>query len=142
MIPKTLCFLYLLVISICDIATLKIPNFITAITFVVIFVLDIIYFPKNIPMNLLCACLFFLLFFIILFITKGLGYGDLKVAALIGYCTGFFKTLAIFIYASMLGMLFFIFVKIYWKNKIKKIPFAPFIAAGYVISEISLWGIL
>ena len=67
--------------------------------------------------------------------TKGMGMGDIKLAAAIGYCSGFFKTLCSFIFASLGGIIFFMAMRLFNKGT-SKIPFAPFVAAGYLLSEL------
>ena len=67
--------------------------------------------------------------------TKGLGMGDVKLAAIIGYSAGFFKTSVVFIFACVIGLVFFLLVY-FLKKQIKKIPFAPFVTVGYVTTEL------
>lgn len=135
MILKGLCLLYLLVISFYDLRTGRIPNYITIPFFVLLLVSDIFIAPLKIPTQLLCAAFFFFLFLCIAYVTKGLGMGDVKLAAVIGYCKGFFDTSLIFILACFAGLIFF-FGRNFLRKELKKIPFSPFVTAGYLMSEI------
>lgn len=135
MVLQNLCLLYLPVISVFDLRTGRIPNYITLFFFALMLVVDIFTFPSKIPIRLLCAAFFFLLFLCIAMFTKGLGMGDVKLAAVIGYYKGFFAASLIFILACLGGILFFLFCHFH-KRELKKIPFAPFVTIGYLISEI------
>ena len=135
MFLRKLCLLYLTVISIFDLRTGRIPNFLTYGFFAAMLLSDILTAPSKILARLLCSAFFFLLFLCIAMFTKGLGMGDIKVAAVIGYCKGFFAASLIFILACLGGMLFFLFCR-FLKRGQKKIPFVPFVTAGYLISEI------
>lgn len=132
---QDLCLLYLPVISVFDLLTGRIPNYITLFFFVLMLVVDIFTFPSKIPIRLLCAVFFFSLFLCIAFLTKGLGIGDVKLAAVIGYCKGYLNTSFIFILACLGGLIFFL-TCYFLKKEIKKIPFAPFVTVGYFISQI------
>lgn len=61
--------------------------------------------------------------------------GDVKLAAVTGYCFGIFYTSLIIASACVIGIIFFTgsYIK---KQKRKTLPFAPFVAAGFAISEI------
>ena len=60
--------------------------------------------------------------------------GDVKMAAAVGYSQGFIETSATFIIACFIGLVFFLVIHIR-KKSVKKLPFAPFVTAGYVISN-------
>lgn len=77
-------------------------------------------------------------FFLILFILtkgKGLGFGDVKLAALMGLFLGFPKII-IAIYSAFLTGAIFGLILILWKKKgLKdKIAFGPFLVAGTILS--------
>ena len=61
--------------------------------------------------------------------------GDVKLATVIGYYFGFFKALLVFIFACFVGIMFFFMAHIL-KRRIKKLPFAPLVTAGYMISQL------
>lgn len=135
MFLKNICLLYLIVISFFDLRTGRIPNLVTLGFFVLMLFSDIFIDPSKIPLRLLCAVFFFFLFFCIWIFTKGLGMGDVKLATVIGYYFGFFKTLLVFIFACFVGIMFFFMAHIL-KRRIKKLPFAPLVTAGYMISQL------
>lgn len=135
MVLQNLCLLYLPVISFFDLRTGRIPNLITFGFFTLILFSDLFAIPSKIPVQLFCSAFFFLLFLCIAMFTKGLGMGDVKLAAVIGYCKGFFDASIIFILACLGGILFFLFCHFH-KRELKKIPFAPFVTIGFLISEI------
>lgn len=132
---KSILVLYLIVISFFDLCYGQIPNFITLAFLALLLISDIFTAPSKIPLQFLCAVFFFLMFLCIAMLTKGLGMGDVKLAAVIGYCKGFFNTSLIFILACLAGIMFFLAYR-FLKKEIKKIPFAPFVTVGYFLSEI------
>lgn len=139
MTVKTLCLLYLLVISVCDMRTLRIPDCMTVGAFGLALCLDVILSCSKIPEKLFCGLLFFALLSAVSVITKGMGLGDAKVAAVLGYCVGFFEVLAILTFAAFLGILGFCLLAI-CRNRQDRLPFAPFVTLGYVLTEIVFRG--
>lgn len=127
-----LLLVYLIILSSFDFQIKKIPNKILISLFLLIFCNDIKYFYYQIPLKLLTGLFFFLIMFLVSALTKGLGMGDVKLAAVIGYATGFFETCFTFLIAAFIGCIFFIIKQ----NKIRQIPFAPFITFGFVLSQI------
>lgn len=138
---RTLCLLYLLIISVCDIRTGRIPDCMTALFFAAAFCKDLFLSPKTIPESLSCAFLFFLIFFSVSVLTKGLGMGDAKLAAVLGYCEGFFGASLSLSIASVLGLLAFMLLPAE-KRDAAKLPFAPFMSAGYAVSSVLCGGAL
>lgn len=128
-------FLYLSVISIFDLRTGRIPNLLTAGFFVAMILSDIFTVPSKITNHLLSAIFFFAVFYLAKVITKGLGFGDVKAASVLGYGTGFLRGCTVFVFASIAGIIFFATLNIL-KKKDEKIPFAPFMLAGFAASEI------
>lgn len=129
------CLLYLATISFFDLRERRIPNSITFGFFLLLILKDISTAPSKILINLACSVFFSAIFLTAAAATKGMGMGDIKLAAVIGYCSVFFKALCSFIFASLAGIVFFIMLCLFNK-KISKIPFAPFAAAGYLLSEL------
>ncbi len=127
--------IFLIILSIYDIKTRRIPNKLIGLFSIIILLVDFFTAPLTIPLKLLKAFLFFLIFYIVSIYTQGLGMGDVKLATLIGYYSGIIHTSIIFITGSVLGILFYIVLCIY-KRKDNKIPYAPFVTIGYFISEI------
>lgn len=123
-------FLYLSVISIFDLRTGRIPNLLTAGFFVAMILSDIFTVPSKITNHLLSAIFFFAVFYLAKVITKGLGFGDVKAASVLGYSTGFLRGCIGFVFASIAGIIFFATLNIL-KKKDEKIPFAPLMLAGF-----------
>lgn len=123
-------FLYLSVISIFDLRTGRIPNLLTAGFFVAMIWSDIFTNPEKILHHLICAVFFFTVFAVTAFVTKGLGFGDVKAASVLGYGTGFLRGCTVFVFASIAGIIFFATLNIL-KKKDEKIPFAPLMLAGF-----------
>ena len=96
--------LFLIVLSIYDIRTRRIPNILIGLFSIIILFVDIVTAPMTIPLKILNSLLFFLIFYLVSKSTKGLGIGDVKLATLIGYYSGIIHTSIIFITASLLGM--------------------------------------
>ena len=123
-------FLYLSVISIFDLRTGRIPNLLTAGFFAAMILSDIFKVPSKITNHLLSAIFFFAVFYLAKVITKGLGFGDVKAASVLGYGTGFLRGCTVFVFASIAGIIFFATLNIL-KKKDEKIPFAPLMLAGF-----------
>ena len=135
MLLKTANLLYLAIISFFDLRTGRIPNFLTYGFFAAMLFYDIFKLPSKIPNHLLYALFFLVVFSLTAIITKGLGLGDAKMAAALGYSLGFFRTSIIMILACMFCITIFLVLKVL-KREHKQLPFAPFVTAGYIICEI------
>jgi prepilin signal peptidase PulO-like enzyme (type II secretory pathway) len=96
---------------------------------------DLLRSPSSILWDVSAAGIAFCVFFIIRFITKGLGFGDLKYAALIAFFAGLPYWFAAMMVASVAATLFF-FVAIVILKKERKmmIPFAPFLTIGALVA--------
>lgn len=134
MAVRTLCLLYLLVISVCDIRMRRIPDYMTGCVFGGALCADVLLSCSRIPEKLFCGFFFLALLGAVSFITKGMGLGDAKVAAVLGYCVGFFETVAILASAAALGIFGFVLFAL-CKKKQDKLPFVPFVTIGYVLAE-------
>ena len=131
---KFFLFSYLALISIEDIKSLKIKNTALFGMFVTCFCFSISSVSESILCCLLNSILFFCIFYLISKITKGLGSGDVKLVGVIAYFTEFFKMIFCLLFASIAGILFIILRS--FKNTANiKIPFAPFITVGLLVSE-------
>ncbi|MFP3879523.1 MAG: prepilin peptidase [Dehalococcoidia bacterium] len=82
----------------------------------------------------------FALFFLIAIISRGgMGWGDVKLAALIGLATGFPLVLFSIILGAVIGTIVAVGLMIAGKRKIKEtLPFGPFLALAAMITL--LWG--
>jgi prepilin signal peptidase PulO-like enzyme (type II secretory pathway) len=80
-----------------------------------------------------------LLFLLIVIISKGgMGWGDVKLAILIGSVTGYLVFIALFLAAFFGGMLAMILLLFKIKKRKEGIPFAPFLSVGTMATL--LWG--
>jgi leader peptidase (prepilin peptidase) / N-methyltransferase len=80
-----------------------------------------------------------LVFTLIIILSRGgMGWGDAKLAGLIGAITGYLVPLAIFIAVIIGGILAIILLVFKLKKRKEGIPFGPFLAIGAVITL--LWG--
>lgn len=140
MLLQNLCLFYLIVISFFDFKFGKIPDVITILFFIGMVCITFVSSKNNLPEQIFCSIFYFSLFLIIALITKGLGIGDAKLAAVIAFCSGFINTSIIFILASVAGLIFFSVLYLLKKRK-KKIPYAPFVTVGYICSGILFRGI-
>ena len=85
--------------------------------------------------RLAAAMLAFFLFAIIWFHSKGIGFGDVKYAAVLGYLLGFERLVQAFIYTAVLSMVIYLMGIILFRwTKTTKIPFAPFMSAGAIMA--------
>lgn len=129
------CLLYLATASLSDIRTGRIPNSITLGFAAAAISLDALKAPSKIPLKLSCAAFFLAVFCAAALASKGLGCGDVKLAAAVGYCSGFLRASVSFILACMIGIVFFMVCRACGK-KTARVPFAPFAAIGYAASAL------
>lgn len=129
------CLLYLATASLSDIRTGRIPNSITLGFAAAAMSLDALKAPSKIPLKLSCAAFFLAVFLAVALASKGLGCGDVKLAAAVGYCSGFLRASVSFIIACMIGIVFFMVCRACGK-KTAKVPFSPFAAIGYAASAL------
>lgn len=127
------CFLYLYLLSFLDIKFRRVPDALVFCLFVTIFCSDIAFSFYSIPAYFLSAFLVFLILFFVAFLTHGLGIGDVKLAAILGFCFGFWRVLIAMILACLLGICAFFIFRIRKKN-IRNLPFVPFLTFGCTFS--------
>lgn len=127
-----------LVIAIHDIRTYKIPDFYLALLLIALVVYDFIFSRAdfiNHVAGFFVAGLFLL--FIYLFTKQGMGFGDVKYSAVIGYFLGIIWWAGALFIASVSGILFFICIRIIRKWDFqRRFPFAPFLSFGAVLTGI------
>jgi len=122
-------------IAMVDLTTYRIPDALL-VSFVIIFVIA----EKGQPhaffvARFATAVLSFFLFGIIWFHTKGMGFGDVKYAAVLGYVLGFERLIPAFIITAVLGMLIYLTgIFLFRWPQTTKIPFAPFMSAGAILA--------
>ena len=122
-------------VSVFDIRTRRIPNWIVFTGIVFLFALRFLYFkdsPVSLFINILTGGL---IFYSVRLFTKGkLGMGDVKFAAFIALFAGFPLFFAAVGVASLAGLAFALAGMAMGKiKKTTKIPFAPFLTAGSIV---------
>lgn len=127
-------FLFCAIISAYDIKHLIIPDSFLCIFFLTIFSFDVLYNFQKISIKLVFCILFFLIFYFIRRIKSGFGLGDVKFCALLSYVFSFWNAIIIFFIACFLAILFFLINQICFSKKIVKLPFAPFLSLGVLVS--------
>lgn len=131
-IYKSVFFIYLLLLSIIDCKTYTINSSLLFLCFLSLLLTDI-FFAKILPVeHFIAALILFVLFYIVYKYKKGLGLGDVKLAALIGYYAGLYKG----IFSCFAGCIFALIFFAIKKNKYDKIPFAPFLSLGALVIEL------
>jgi prepilin signal peptidase PulO-like enzyme (type II secretory pathway) len=92
--------------------------------------------PVSDALTAVSAAALFCIFFAVFSFAGGLGFGDVKFVSLICYALGFQKAVLACLLASLAGILFFGIVfaakkKSKDERRRTKIPFAPFLSAGF-----------
>lgn len=122
-------------IAVYDIKTFRIPD-IALIAFAVVMIIMEGSQPYAFLFSRLAtAAASFFLFGAVWYITKGIGLGDVKYAALLGYLLGPDKLVITFIVTALLSVVIYLAgVTLFHWTKTKKIPYAPFLSAGAAAS--------
>lgn len=140
-----LCSIFIILVSVYDIRHMIIPNqFIyplIVLSFVQLFV-SLPSFSFSFPSMwmLLSGPILALPFLLLWFISKGkwMGFADSKIALVIGWFLGigqgFFAILLAFWVGAVIGLLLFVYSKIFRKKTIHHIPFGPFLLTGLILS--------
>jgi len=126
----------LIIITVSDIKYMLIPNKILLFFSFVFLLVHWINPLTTWSDSIFGAVIGFFLLFLISFISKGgMGGGDIKLFALLGFIMGVKSVLFIFFFSSLFGSLFGLFMMAIGKLKRKTaIPFGPFIALGTVFT--------
>jgi len=69
----------------------------------------------------------------------GIGMGDIKLSAAFGFLLGTISGLTSLIICCIVLLVYFAIIKNIKKIKIKKLPMAPFLAIGFIISLLINW---
>ncbi|WP_223292848.1 prepilin peptidase [Breznakiella homolactica] len=122
---------WVFIISLIDIKTLRIPDMILLCFFLSLLFLDrsrdVSFFCGRLASVAVCFGVFYSLYYF----TGGMGYGDVKYAAVLGYALGLDKSLWAFTVASLGGIAVYLAgIKFSRWNASVKIPFAPFLGIG------------
>ena len=129
-------------ISIIDIKTYRIPDILLLLLLIALLLNDFITGYHSIVSHLLSAVIVFALFFAIFYFARGMGFGDVKYAAVLAYGLGLKGIYIAIAVAVISGLLFFLVRALFlgW-NKKRKLAFAPFLSLGAIASIIigRLW---
>jgi prepilin signal peptidase PulO-like enzyme (type II secretory pathway) len=125
-------------IAAADWKTMKIPNILTVFFFAALLAADMHGGAASIWYLLCSGAVLFVLFCSVYLVKGGMGFGDVKYAAVLGYALGFFYAVFACLMAAVLGLLFFLlrYSRSGFSEKIRRtarIPFAPFLSAGTLI---------
>jgi prepilin signal peptidase PulO-like enzyme (type II secretory pathway) len=120
-----------------DIRTYKIPDICTYSGLMLIAAQRLVWNQDSFFNALSTAVLSFVVFFLIRRTTKGLGFGDVKYAALIGMYCGSPAIFVAFFAASCSGIAVALLLMAVQKlDRYTPIPFAPFLSFGAIIAQL------
>lgn len=137
--PNLIYFLFLIsILIIIFMIDLKFGIILDKIIFPSIFItfLYLFFSGENIVIHFISALGSFLFFYFLYFITKkrGMGFGDVKFAFLIGLIFGFPETFYVLYVAFLTGALIGTILILWKKKKLKNsVPFGPFLVIGCLI---------
>jgi len=123
-----------IILSVVDITIKKIPNELILLTLIIgagFMITD--NRLGSISINLIGFALGFILFLLPAFIGKGAGWGDVKYAAVVGFCLGVYGFLTAIIIMTIVLLIFTAYIMLTGKGNLKtKIALGPFMAFGFV----------
>ena len=96
-----------ILISVIDVRNYIIPDMLLCVLALIFFIPDIIFVPKQIPLQLVQGLAIFLLFALIYRFVGGLGFGDVKMIGILGYRFGFLPSVLICLFASVSALLLY-----------------------------------
>jgi len=127
--------IFALFIGIMDFKTLKIPNFLLISMALSLILFDCIWNFSLIPLYILSGLGAFGLFFAVFWLRGGLGFGDVKYAALIGYFLGPRQVILGLLCAVILGMAYWCIGHILFQwNRMQRFPFGPWLSCGAIVA--------
>ena len=138
LLPFIIFSVFALPVSIIDIKTRRIPDILSVPCFLLVFIARLWHSPETMPFFLAASLFAFTLFFCISLGTGGLGFGDVKFAAVIGLVCGFPGVLAALFTASVLGLIAALSPLFRAPDGTAPIPFAPFLCAGTLLEQLFL----
>ena len=122
-------------IAIFDVITYRIPDILLIFFALVMIIIGGSQPHTTLILNLTAASVAFLLFGTVWYFSHGIGLGDVKYAALLGYLLGPERLALAFIITALLGIIIYsLGILLFHWPKTKKIPYAPFLSAGAIIS--------
>jgi prepilin signal peptidase PulO-like enzyme (type II secretory pathway) len=126
-------------ISIIDLRSRRIPDLLSIPCFVLLLLARLLLTPRILPGCLAAAVFGVILFYCVRTVTKGLGLGDVKFAAIIGLFCGFPRFLPAFLIADLVGIAVTLLLFLPTGVRPRSLPFAPFLSAGALIAY-EIWG--
>jgi prepilin signal peptidase PulO-like enzyme (type II secretory pathway) len=137
LLPFIIFSVFALPVSIIDMKTRRIPDVLSFSCFLLVFIARLCHSPETMPFFLAASFFAFTLFFCVALGTGGLGFGDVKFAAVIGLVCGFPGVLTALFAASVLGLIAAL-SPLFRDTDGAAIPFAPFLCAGTIIEQLLL----
>jgi prepilin signal peptidase PulO-like enzyme (type II secretory pathway) len=118
-------------IAVIDLRSRRIPDILLLLCGAALVVYDLLFAPSAMPRYALAACGSFIFFLIVYRLRGGLGLGDVKYAALIGYFLGIPRIMGGLLLASLAALAVWLVGHFFcgWKKEMR-LPFAPFLGAG------------
>lgn len=129
---------FVIIISVIDAKTLKIPNYLLFLCLFLLFAFDIWNFTdfRFLFGNIITAFIWFFIFYLVYRRSEGIGFGDVKYAALLGYALGLEKSCAAFLCTAVAAMaVYSIGIGVFRWSTSAKLPFAPFLGFGILALE-------
>lgn len=123
-----------IILSAVDITIKKIPNELILLTLIIGATFTVIDKQLgSISINLIGFAVGFILFLIPAFIGKGAGWGDVKYAAVVGFCLGVYGFLTAIICMALILLVYTAYLIHTGKGNLKtKIALGPFMASGFI----------
>ena len=132
--------LFILIIAVIDAKTFKIPNCLLFPCFLFLLAFDVLcsfnfFLFIN---NMASVFIWFLIFYLVYRFRGGIGFGDVKYAAFLGYALGLEKSCAAFLYTALAAItVYAVGTVVFGWNKSAKLPFAPFLGFGVLLLELT-----
>ena len=135
-IPVFILLLLIIPITIIDIKTKRIPDLLTYSGIALIFLIELIINKQSFYSLYVLLFTGFVPFFLIWYFTKGkMGLGDAKLSALLALTLGIRGWLLMLFISSSAAVLFAVIMLVLRKiDKKAKIPYAPFLSFGALLS--------
>jgi prepilin signal peptidase PulO-like enzyme (type II secretory pathway) len=122
-------------IAVIDFRSYRIPNVLLLCPALALILQDLLWEPWEIPVRLLAALGAWGFLYLVRLLCGGLGKGDVKYSALIGYFLGPAGTPGALFFAALLGIVFWTAGRVFlgWGRE-KRIPFGPWLSLGAIIT--------
>ncbi len=120
-------------VSIIDQREFRIPDILSIGGLLLLLGLDAVFAANTLPRGIAAAIMAVLIFILIYIITKGIGLGDIKYAALIGLFCGIPLVFISLLCAAFAGIVYYVLaVFILKRDRKMRIAFGPFMSFGAV----------